>query len=480
MIAAGNVFQIHYTKFIICSCATELHLFSIQITVDQVDYVADSNYLNFHQWRDLLSSSPDTLSTSPALSFASLSSTGSEQDHSHQLDIFPYPPSPDSLPAFGALSTTISALSLENGNLGHSLLPHDGVLERDLSHQLDILPYPPPLDSLPAFGALSATISALSSENSNVGYSLLPHGGMIPYNGSSSAASSYGFPSPTPSNASSYFSDSGWEDSLSANHTYHSNSSAELLPQSPLGTNNSSEFLSPYEETFSAGPLSSANHSYHSNGSAELLPHSPLGTNNPSEFPSPYEETSSGPLSSANHSYHSNGSAELLPQSPLGTNNPSGFLSPYEETFSSGSLPGIPGSSDQLLLSLSAPSPDFLTGVGDPWNDEFLSSLDWDQIFHPGPESPYLAQARSLSQPEFTEGSSLQPNPCRVEAPDPKVIKSQVATDAAIAVSEKKRKNPAICTCIICGRGFTRKHSRACKHHSIFRFLRLELISSFI
>jgi hypothetical protein len=303
-----------------------------------VDRVADSNDANIHDWRDHIHGSP----ASPALSHISLPSTGSEQDFAHQFDTLG-PPSPESLFAFGALSTTISALSLENSNVGHSLLPHDG---------------------------------------------------MIPYNGSS-PASSYGFPSPTPSNASSYFSDSFGED---------------------------------------------------------------------------------GYYLSANHSYHSNGSAELLPQSPLGANNSSGFLSPYEETFSSGPPPGIPSSSDQLppysLLFSSASSSEPLTGVGDPWNDswnDFLSStLDWDQIFHPGPESPYLAHARSPSQPEFIEGPSSQAPPCEIEAPDPKVIKPQVASDAAVAVSEKKRKNPPVCTCIICGRGFTRKHSRACKLNSLF------------
>jgi len=324
--------------------------------VDYVDYVADSNDINFHEWRDLVHGSPAIFSPSPTSSHISLPSTGSEQEFTHQLDTLIPPPSPDSLSAFGPLSTTISALSLENGSVGPSQLSLDG---------------------------------------------------MIPYNGStySPTASSYGFPSPTQSNASSYFSDSGWED---ANHL------------------------------------------------------------------------------SANHPYHSNSSAELLPQSPLGTNNSSGFLSAYEETSPSGPLPGIPGPSDQLPpyspLSLSAPrSSEFLTGLGDPWINDFLSAtLAWDLLFQPGPESPYLLPARSPSQLEFTGGSSLQPIPGKVEAPDPKVVKPQVASDAAFAVSEKKRKNPPICTCIICGRGFTRKHSRTCQFNSVFRFLRLELIFSFI
>jgi hypothetical protein len=301
-----------------------------------VDRVADSNDINIYEWRDHIHGSP----VSPASS-----STGSEQEFAHQSDTLG-PPSPDSLFAFGDLSATISALSLENGNVGHSQLSHDRV---------------------------------------------------ILYNGSSNSpsASSYGFPSPTPSNASSYFIDSFGED---------------------------------------------------------------------------------GNYLSANHSYHSNGSAELLPQSPLGANNSSGFLSPYEEIFSSGPPPGIPSSSDQLppysLLFSSASSSEPLTGVGDPWNDpwnDFLSSTsDWNLLFLPGPESPSLSHAGSLSQPEFIEGPSSQAPPCEIEAPDPKVIKPQVASDAAVAVSEKKRKNPPICTCIICGRGFTRKHSRACKLNSLF------------
>jgi len=309
--------------------------------VDYVDYeedVADSNDINFHDWQDRIGS-PATFSPSPTSSHISLPSTGSEQDFAHQFDTFGLPPSPDSLFAFGALSTTISALSLENGNVSHSRLSHDGV---------------------------------------------------ISYNGSSNSptASSYGFPSPTPSNASC-FSDSGWEDPnyLSPNHTYHSNSSGELLPQSPLGTNN--------------------------------------------------------------------------------------FLSAYEETSPSRPPPGIPGSSDQLPpspLSLSAPlSSEFLTGVCDPWiNDFFSSTSAWELILHPDPESPYLSHARSPSQLEFTEGSSLHPIPGKVETPDPKVVKLQVATDAAVAVSEKKRKNPPICTCTICGRGFTRKHSRRCQFNFLF------------
>jgi hypothetical protein len=114
-----------------------------------------------------------------------------------------------------------------------------------------------------------------------------------------------------------------------------------------------------------------------------------------------------------------------------------------------------------------------LTGVSDPLIDDFISlTSNWDPISHPGPESParqYLLLFRSLSQPEFAQGSSSQAIPRKAEAPDSYVnCKPQVTSEAALAMSEKKRKNPPICTCIICGRGFTRKHSHTCKFNSLF------------
>ena len=213
--------------------------------------------------------------------------------------------------------------------------------------------------------------------------------------------------------------------------------------------------------------------------------HSPIASS--SGLPSPTPSNTSSHFSdsswadanylSADNTYHSNSSAELLPQSPLGTNNLSGFHSSYEETFLPGLFSGIPGSSEQFplhsLLSSSTSSSEYLTGVSDPLVDDFLLvTSDRDQIFHPSPESParqYLPLFRYPSQLEFSEGSSSQPIPCKTEAPDPKAyFKLQVASEAAVAVSEKKRKNPQICTCNICGRGFTRKHSRACKFNPLF------------
>jgi hypothetical protein len=329
--------------------------------VDYVDYVADSNDINFHEWRDRILGSPAIFSSSPASSLISLPSTGSDQEFIHQFDTFVPPPSPDSLSP-SALSTTISALSLENGSVSPSQLSLDGI---------------------------------------------------VPYNGSSNSptASSYGFPSPTPSNSSSHFSNSGWEDAnyLSPNNVYQSDWSGESPPLPPLGANNSSGFFSSYQEIFPPGIFS-------------VIPGSP-------DQRSP---------------------DQLLPYS--------------------------------LLLS-SASSPEPLTGVSDPLRDDLLSPIsDWD-LFHLGPELPtrqYISHFRNPSQPEFIEASSSQAIPCKTEAPDPKVsFKPQVTSEAADAVSNQKRKNPPICTCDICGRGFTRKHSRACKFNSLFRFLRLELIFFF-
>ena len=206
--------------------------------------------------------------------------------------------------------------------------------------------------------------------------------------------SSFGVPSPTPS-------DSSWvyTNYLSTNNINFQHSSNQNSPTSSIA------HLSPSDESiYDIGTN-----------------YSPVSSALPSYLPSP--------------SYGPNSSPTFLP--PLGPNNPSEIHPPYAETFQPGLFPGISSSSGQLPppspLSLSAPSSEYLTGVSDLVIDNVLPP-DWD-----------------LS-------SSPDPNP---------YFKLQVTSDAALAVSESKRKNPPICACHICGRDFTRKHSYTCK----FNFL---------
>ncbi|KIM40459.1 hypothetical protein M413DRAFT_445916 [Hebeloma cylindrosporum] len=283
-------------------------------------------------------------------------------------------------------------------------------------HQGIYAPFTPPASasislpfSSPSPDFLNARISGLSLEN-----------------GSSS------FSSPTLS-TSSYLTGSSWGDVHVPTHnitnhnqnspapsspSHHSNDSMELPQQLELGASAPSspsfgydnpwpsvEVLSPSALCASAPPSPSFH--YHSNASVESLPLSALGASAPS---SPFL------------GYDSNASAEWLPYSPLGASVPSSPSVAYHAT----------GSVDVLPQSAQA-------------SDSFGFHPSVQEIFLSGPCAPEQIPPPSVFEPGNT-----------ANFPASAGFKTQVSSDAALAVSEKKRKKAPICDCPLCGQDFTR------------------------